>query len=324
MATPRTHTLPAGTMTSPIVQKAQPTSSYVYYDVLDTLAKFDAQPVAFAPIMRSITWSIDTSCINAARNVLFSLYKEAELEESSDPFGDFCQEVHEVVSAASWYTDEAGDNPVKDLAMLLSIRNQWHDTAQAACASNDRDYSPKSLRELLESEKPRAVGAETKEKLSLLATRMANGDEAKAALRLKQLVEREEFLAVDRATGNRKLIGTLLQIIDSVSRYASEDTRFDQLPVPTQRRLTSGALNAVERAMVDVSKQRSLSTISYMLILDIYEEVTAEINNVLKTRLADDGDMTNMAAQSETASLSYQQLKQRRLQKAAAAAADLA
>ena len=320
MATPRTHTLPAGTMTSPIVQKAQPTSSYIYYDVLDTLAKFDAQPVAFAPIMRSIAWSIDTSCINAARNVLFTLYKDAELEESTDPFGDFCQEVHEVVSAASWYADEAGDNPVKDLALLLSIRNQWHDTAQAACASNDRDYSPKSLRELLESEKPRAVGSETKEKLGLLATRMADGDEAKAALRLKQLVEREEFLAIDRATGNRKLIGTILQIIDSVSRYASEDTRFDQLSVPTQRRLTSGALNAVERAMVDVSKQRSLSTISYMLILDIYEEVTAEINQVLKTRLADDGDMTNMAAQSETASLSYQQLKQRRMQKAAAAA----
>lgn len=313
--TPRTHTLPTGSMA--VVPKVQPAStSFRYFDVLDTLAKFEDTPEAFSPIMRSVIWSIDTACINAARNVLFALYKEAELNDSADPFGDFCQEVSEVVVADSWYYEDAGDNPVKELAMLLSIRNQWHDLGQAASAGDGRDYNPRSLRELLEAEKPQAVGVETREKLELLANRMAGGDETKAKLRLMQLVKREESLAVDRVNNGRKLVPTILAIIEAAGKHAEHDVRFDQLTLPIQRRLTRAAQQAVERAMVDVSKRRSLSTISYMLILDVYDVVKVELEQVLATRLSDDDELENASAP-----MSYAALKHQRQQKAVAIAA---
>lgn len=310
----RTHTLPAGTMATPLTIK--PTTSHAYYDVMDTLAKFGDEPVAYAPILRSMTWMIDTSVINAARSVLFELYKEAEIEGSErDAFGDFCQEVGEVVAAESWYADEAGDNPVKALADLMAIRNEWHDIAQSAHSRDDRDYNPRGLRELLEAEKPRTVGVAARENLQMLAERQAKGDAEKAKRNLDALLKRDAAQAADRAAGNRKLIPTIMAIVEAAARHAEHSVRFDQLSVAVQRRLVKSAVSTVERTIEnDVAKRRDLSTLAFMRILDVNDEVLAELGDVLKTRLADDGELENV-------SMTHALLKHERAQKARAVAA---
>lgn len=288
--TPRVHTLPAGTMAATI----KPTTSHAYFDVMDVIGKFEDEPAAHVAIMRSMAWTIDTTVINAARNVLFELYKEAEIDEGvEDRFSCFCQEVGSVVSSESWYET---DGPVKDLADLLAIRTEWHDITQTACSRDDKDYNPRSLRELLEAEKPRVANVETREKLQQLAERSAKGDEVKAKLRLQQMLARDEAQAKDRAISGRKLIPALLSIIEAAARHAEHTVRFDQLSVQIQRKLTKAALNIVERAIeTDVARRRDLSTLAYARILDIHDVVVEELSSVLKTRLNEDGELENAA-----------------------------
>ena len=143
------------------------TSGHTYFDPVDVLEdKLGHHPLALYGVLNSMAWMLDSSCISLARQILFDRWAEAESviddetgELTKVAFSDFCQNVAENLAHESLYSGE--ESSEETLAILMSLRFQWHDATQGsahACIP-PKDYKPKSLRELVENEKPRAIGA---------------------------------------------------------------------------------------------------------------------------------------------------------------------
>src|SRR3990167_4266078 len=97
------------------------------------------QPTLHSRVLDSMAWMLDSSCISQARTILFERYKEVD-HDAPDAFNDFCQDVAENLDHESLYGNEAQGSPEQTFAILLALRNQWHDAAARAASADNRDY----------------------------------------------------------------------------------------------------------------------------------------------------------------------------------------
>lgn len=275
-----THQVEAGTVLG---------TGHAYFDPLDVLEdKIGLHPVLHSRVLNSMAWMLDMSCINQARSILFNRYANAE-HDMDDPFSNFCQGIAEDLSHDSLYDDESDE---RTLAYLLALRPQWHDAAQNAASSDDRDYNPKSLHQLLAEEKPRTASLGARMNLELIATKEARGDAAKKARLMAAFMQRDEIQALQRVDSNKKLIPTITAILDTVARYAPSDTRFDLLPELTQKRLTQFTLDTVERTLSnDVAKRSQITPVAFSRIVDAAYEATEALGKVIETKFSDKGEL---------------------------------
>lgn len=294
---PKVHTLPADKpVAAAVADVVAPTmpSYHNYFDPLDTLEdNLGLHPVVHSRVLNSAAWMLDMSCINAARNILFTRYAEAEME-GDDPFNVFCQGVCDAISHESFYSGEE-DTPEKVLATLLALREQWHDAAAAAYAADNKDYNPKSLDDLLLSEKPRTADLGTRANYEAIARAEARGDEAKMKRFLDAFLEADRINALQRVDGNKKLIPTLSAILATVGRHAQASSRFDDLPVANQRKLTQAILKSFDRIKLDVAKALARETIMFGHVLEAMYQCTEALSKILATKYSEAGELENTA-----------------------------
>lgn len=287
---------------------------HAYFDPLDTLEdKLGAHNVIYSRTLNFMAWMIDNMTINQARTVLYSRYKEAEIEAAPGAFENFCQQVAEDLQHESLYQGE--DSHERTLGLLLALRNQWHDAAQSAFARDDKDYNPPSLRELMLNEKARtaSVGVRnnyqrmahdeahlgyTVGKEKAVAADPVNGaakfdDEVKAkADRLyKAYLEADSIASLQRAENNKKLIPTLLEILRTASKYSEHDARFDHLPARVQRMITEQCINAVNRSKMDVASRLARQPIEFGRVSEAALDTTEALSLVIKTKYNDVGEL---------------------------------
>lgn len=285
----RTHTLPAGTLETALAQTGI-TSGHTYFDPMDTLMdKMGDQPQLHARVAESVVWMLDASCISQARKILFARYSEAD-QTVNNAFQSFCMDVHADLRHDSLYEDDTNEHV---LAILLGMRNDWHDAAASAASADDRDYNPKSLREQMESEKPSKASFGARINLQALAKDEANGD-VEAEKRIYQdFLDADVIAAASRAEGNKSLMPTVLEILRTVSGYAPADARFDQLPLAKQKQLTTFALGAIDRTLVDVAKRLASQPIAFSRAREAGRNTKAALAAVLASKYNDIGELEN-------------------------------
>ena len=235
------------------------TQGHAYFDPLDTLedtlgvhANFHAQ------VLSSMAWMVDASCISQARTVLFNRWADADQTEQT--FNDFCLSIMEELDHESLYED---GTPEHQLAQLLALREHWHDAAANAASTDNKDYKQRSLREQLESEKPAIANVGTRANFESIAAREAKGDAAKQARLLEAYIQADALNTSQRVENNRKLLPTVMIVLQAALRYKPEATRFDQMPIATQKRLTQFGITTINRIKLDVAKRLANQPIAF-------------------------------------------------------------
>ena len=314
----KTFALPADNAVTPANPVITPEiimpSYHNYFDPIDTLEDhLSLFPVVHSRVLNSAAWMIDMACINAARNILFTRYADCDLDSNLEGrFDTFCQGAAEMLSHDSFY-DCDEDTPESTLASMMALRNYWHECAASAYAADDKDYNPKSLDDLLLSEKPRTADAGTRANYELIAKHEARGDEAKQKRFLDAFMEADRIAATQRAESNRSLIPVLSIILSTVGRYAPASTRFDELPLDTQRKLVTAIRRSFDRIKLDVAKSLKGQTIMFGHVLEAMYQCTEAIDKIIATKYTE-------VAELEYAGMNAAHEKQARQAKAAAAA----
>lgn len=300
MTKTHTHTLPAGTMASQLAPIAN--SNHAYFDPADLCMDYLARaPELYAKVSSSMAWSIDNACINQARNILFTRFAAAQeqAENANDlVFADFCQNVAEDLAHESLYQPGEIDTPEYTLAILLAVREQWHDAAAAAAAADNRDYNPKTLRELMDAEKPRDPDAGTIANHRLMIKLEANGDEALEARMLESVIAAEKIASINRVARGKPLRPVLLEVLRTVKTYGmQESARFDQLPTTVQRSLTTQILSALDRNANDLASRLARQPITFARMAECKYQCKEALQKVILSKFADTGELENTTSQ---------------------------
>lgn len=302
----KTHTLPTGTMATALTPIANAVkTNHAYFDPSDLVMDYLAHaPELYAKTMASMAWSVDNACINQARNILFTYYAAAQerAENASDViFSEYCAEVSEDLAHESLYL--AGpelDNPEYVLAVLLAIRDQWHDAAFAAAAADNRDYNPKSLRELMDAEKPRDPDVGTIANHKVMAKLEANGDEALETRMLESMIAADKLASIARVARSKPLRPTLLEILRTVKAYGTQESaRFDQLPASMQRSLTTQAMSTLDRSSNDLASRLARQPIAFARTAEAKYQCKKALEAVILAKFTDDGDLENVTSQAQ-------------------------
>jgi hypothetical protein len=288
---PKARIIPTGTMAKLAVQ-----SGTSFFDPIDLLEDhLGVRPVLHARVLESMVWMIDNSCISQARSILFTRYAEVD-HDAPDAFSSFCQDVAENLDHESLYTDES---PEQTLAILLALRDQWHDAAARAAAADDRDYKPKSLRQMMEEEKVKLADVGTRVNYKKLAELEAGSDTAKAERLYNSYMEADAIASTQRVSNNKALMPTILEVLRTAKRYALESSRFDHLPLSVQRRLTTFAVGVVDRCKLDVAKRLAKQPIAFGHVAEAAHQATVALNHVIASKFSDAGEMENVTSQTE-------------------------
>ena len=294
-ATKAARKVPKGTMNK--IETALPITGTSFFDPIDTLEDtMGNQPVLHSRVLDSLVWMLDNSCISQARSIFFERYKECD-HTSPNAFDDFRQDVAENLDHPSLYGEDNEGSPEHTLSILMALRDQWHDAAARASAADDRDYKPKSLRELMASEKIKPADVGTRVNYRVIADAEGMGDTAKADRLYASYMEADALGQAQRVDSNKALMPTVLEVLRTVKRYAAESSRFDHLPLVVQRRLTNFLLGAVARSRMDVAKRLSKQPIAFGHANEAAHQATIALNHVLATKFSDAGEMENITSQ---------------------------
>jgi hypothetical protein len=292
---PKPRIVPTGTMTA--LAAALPSSvitGNAFFDPIDLLEdKLGSQPTLHSRVMESMAWMLDATCISQARNVLFERYTEIDHDEP-DAFKEFCQTVAEDLDHESLYENEGNE---QTLAILLAVRDQWHDAAAHAASADDRDYKSKSLREQMEGEKAKLADVGTRVNYRKIADLEARGDTAKANRLYASYMEADALSSAARVENNKSLMPTILEILRTAKRYALESYRFDQLPENKQRQLTTFAIGAIDRSRADIAKRLNKQPIAFGHLAEAAFEATEALNKVIVQKFSDVGELENTRSQ---------------------------
>lgn len=280
-----------------------------YFDPQDLLAeKLDIHPALLAPMTSSMAWMLDMLAINAARSVMFSLY--AERDDAETPLVEYLGQIASDLRHDSMYWSTESDNPQAVLAMLMSLRYQWHATAQGAAAANNRDYTSKSLSELVANEKPLPLKSEHRANLQKLAELEAPKDADKAKFILDALEHSHNMKAKDRVERNKELQAGTIEILRAAQshagtwtrntdpdgiEYVNSPTRFDQLPMRTQRQLMQFIATQVDSKLSDLAVSR-MSALEYGTLLSAAFDLKKELKSILATKFSDAAEIESQSS----------------------------
>ena len=293
----KTHLVPTGTMAAALSAVLPKISGTTYFDPTDTLEDhLGMQPQTHSRVMNSMAWMLDNSCISQARTILFNRFKEVDPNEVKD-FNAFCQDISENLSHESLYETESDE---QTLAIMLSVRNHWHDAAARAAHANDTDYKSKSLRQLMEEEKPREANIGTRTNFQQLAKDEAGDDIEKAKRLYESYVLGAKLASEQQVDNNKKLMTTILEVLRTVKRYAPEEARFDQLPLTVQRRLTQFTVTLIERTRVEMASRLASQPIAFGRMREATLQTINALNKVLTTKFSLDGELENITSQTQT------------------------
>lgn len=295
----KARTIPTGTMAQLAVLKPIVAAGTSFFDPIELLEDhLGHQAPLHARVLESMVWMLDNSCISQARTILFARYAEVD-HDAPDAFNNFCQDVAENLDHPSLYGEDSDGSPEQTLSILLAVRDQWHDAAACAAAADDRDYKPKSLRQLMEEEKAKLADVGTRVNYKTLANLEAAGDTAKAERLFASYMEADALASTQRVANNRSLMPTLLELLRTVKRYAVEASRFDHLPLSVQRRLTTFAVGVVDRTKVDVAKRFAKQPIAFGHIAEAAHQATVALSHVITTKFTDVGELENITSQTQ-------------------------
>lgn len=271
-----THTLPQGTMAAALsavglhdshvaADTAAPQhavqSTFAFFDPIDLVEGIQHLTLR-SLILSSMAWSADTLLINKARDVFYAArktYLESETPTIND-FNEFVNAVKEL-EANQQYAEELGfeqnAGALQAIAQLTGLRQHWHDRAEIAAVAAKTKYAPKTLSELIATERIRTVDGEVAINMEALAEFSARG-KVERIPQIKQHLIAEQNARYAAQHKDRQLVAPAVLNIISMGEYrqAGDSHDFWQLSVDDQVRLITQAKGATERSIMTLATWR--------------------------------------------------------------------
>jgi hypothetical protein len=228
-----------------------------FLDPQDFVDTFVSDLKLRARVRSSLAWTVDSACINAARNIFYRI-REFQMSNGTDfdKLSDYVSLVADMKANEDWrdslgYERNTGD--FQQLAMLLNIRHYWHDLAAKAATSAGVSYKPKTLDELLLAEKAREMNVATRtnfETAAKFATRKSpdNFEKVLAAMHAGFKAQSQ-----NRAETNKLTEPAVRNIFSLVEAIDDREVGFYELPVRNQLSVMRALVSATQRAMNDLA-----------------------------------------------------------------------
>lgn len=258
-------------------------SMLTYYDLIDHLDELLMTGELKARVFNSLGWSIDMQCINAARNVFYTVYdhfvevmgvrtssnferfiKAVSAGDNIDDFNFFESAMREQDHGKEIMAGMGLEQPAyATMVQLLTLRPLWHDAASKFAT---RPYEHMSLDARMASEQQQEVDSLSRSKLQMLAEFVGDGDDAqtKSALEMLTKSQQERYAkAFEMSRRIRPALSAILAHGANRSMLSDEDVAFHNLPLRTQYQFIVGAQRAVERSLSDLSSNRRISVMEF-------------------------------------------------------------
>ncbi len=289
-----THTLARGSLAQSLstikddIKTVQPTIIGTnYFDLREFLQdKLPTQQLR-GRVLSSMAWRIDTQIIGLARSLFYKLYEDNVETGTIDAFNEFINAVakQEGSEQNTYNVGFENSGPFKTMVALLNSSHYWHDAAADVIGVNI--YKHKSLAQLLADEKPQPISVLTTEKMVALAKAVSDGDDERANITAKLLIQKEAQRNEQSHAGRQKIMPAIMRIIDAASNKSpmsdiSDEPGFYTFPIAVQQQLIEFAGKAIEMGLTQLASYSSISTLEYASI--IAEALAAQ--RALKTVLA--------------------------------------
>jgi len=246
-------------------------SSYVYFDLHETLKSLLPHELLYARVLSSLAWTLDTNIVNNARGVVYDLYSEAMATGTIDSWAEFINALKEIEASEANAVlngfEETGN--FKVLVELLNQSKSWHDQAEAAADRAEIKYRKRSLEELLANEQPQRVDTFTRDNLATIAKHVAKGDTNRERITTEMLIRQRTNQAASQHEQRQKLQPAVLRVLHEAQRrcdnagYDNEDIAFHTLPLAVQVRMIEATIRIIERTLTDLSGYRQITPIAF-------------------------------------------------------------
>lgn len=292
----RTHTVPAGTMAQALTNAgiapestSTTTHGTAYFDLMDTLNDVLVHALFRARVLSSMAWAFDTAAINTARSVFWDTHQESTQAGHIDNFANFLNKMSEMRANENYVEDlgfELGAGKLQSLSLLIKLARSWHDAAQGAAVAANVKYAPKTVEQLLASEKPQQVDALTIAKLDALVDATFDGEDhtPEEVEEAKKLIAAQQNERMAAMHASRQMITpAVLRIMAYADYHDTDATEFWQLPIELQARLINNAISSIDRTITDLASYRSITSIEYIGLIKEAKGAKARLNEVLKS-----------------------------------------
>ena len=233
-----------------------------YFDPLDLVENTNAY--LKYEVLSGMAWRLDNTCIATARSLFFGM--RTARHDTIDDFNEFINEVAELKANESYNVDlgfEENAGLLQSLSMLLVLRKHWHDHAEMAGVVIGAKYAPKTLEELVDSEKKQELRGDDAIKLEMLAKIATRKHPDRYDQVLTTLKQREAQRA-ERTFETRKLTAPAVKSIFCVAEYrGGDDVAFHQLSDELRARLLLQTKGAFELAVERLATRKAVTTVAY-------------------------------------------------------------
>lgn len=284
-----------------------------------------------SPVMQSMTWMLNTACINAATTIMFDLYAARADEDKPRTLVEYAGSIAENLDRDEVYAGTKDDNRECEiesnentLAMLLGIRQSWYDLTKKYMAAADMSDNAQSawadkhkFSAMLVKGDNREVNSEEMALIKFDMTQLTTDPEELAQL-IADKVKTVATVKEQSAAEKLKLAPVKLEILRTVGKHMKHEARFDQLPLRTQAMLTKFALTAINRPLDDLrTRMARRESLAYTHLSLAAIRAKRELEYVIKSKYNEVSELENT-----TSGVSHEKLDQARNEKSFACTID--
>jgi hypothetical protein len=259
------------------ITRRQVESRNTFFDPQDLIDEIANSHLKYE-LRQSVAWALDMQCISQARDLFYRM--RATKADSIDDFNEFINDIAEIKANESYNVDlgfEENTGTLRSLSMLLVLRTQWHDKAETAAKVVGTKYAPRTLEELMASEKPRTLNEDTSLNLETLAKAMTRKNPERFET-VHQLLIKQQANTYTNQHKTKVLTAPAVVSIFNVAEYRNEfaEVAFHELGKDLQVRMTQQVKAAAERAVVKLANWKGVTTAAYaMLTVEAFDLMDA-------------------------------------------------
>lgn len=277
----------------------RPYTSHMNFD-LELYVREILSPEVAATIASGVAWIIDTTCINAARQ-LFKAAAELHSMNSIDATAELISSLKEQAFAEQCFAGmgSAAIGPVLTIQELMYQRDIWHALAGELVPltfdwskpPQPRVYAPRDLEDQIHNPRQQVATELTKYRLKKDAVGMAEAmgvPEGADSLYQDNLLKHD--LDKSRLVTNLKRQSQGVSFMLHAAQHFPHEgitcdvnENFDSLTLSSQRLLINTAINKAIQAGTDAAKNSNLNDSEYSLISLTKFKVMKELNEVLRS-----------------------------------------
>ena len=233
-------------------------------------------------VLSSLLWSVDMMTIGRARNMFYKLHKQLSEDGSVSGWNNYLAQLDDIKASDKFRKDSGFTSELDDVTALISFANDIYEEMEKTAILLAPIGSPtsrmpvrKTYAELLNDEKPQAVGSAELERFNLIAEELSEDDKDRE-LNVKMLkinVEEQNKRLFERNKPLAPYVEGFLQDLYTLSPC----TVFSDMSPELQARLVESTRRAVDSTKVRAASWKSINTIEFMTILADVKAVKAEI-----------------------------------------------